>query len=229
MVQAGKEAAFGIQSIHNPASDFTPRGDGKWWRSLREGTAAPRGAVGCCGREAILPPASSPQSRPTSNQRRRGAVDRPPIPHPETSPLAPAGSIPEVRGAARTTGRNRASLPPHAAGPPPTHRSSNPPTPSFPPPTLIELSSLPRMPLRQLWREMRATPFSALLYPLDHFHVSCIPYSQWRNQAEAFCEVMVARASVTAFSRTSTVRALAERSDCLIFPQHFSMGLKSGE
>ena len=129
MVQAGKEAAFGIQSIHNPASDFTPRGDGKWWRSLREGTAAPRGAVGCCGREAILPPASSPQSRPTSNQRRRGAVDRPPIPHPETSPLAPAGSIPEVRGAARTTGRNRASLPPHAAGDPPTARA----TPQRPP------------------------------------------------------------------------------------------------
>ena len=129
MVQAGKEAAFGIQSIHNPASDFTPRGDGKWWRSLREGTAAPRGAVGCCGREAILPPASSPQSRPTSNQRRRGAVDRPPIPHPETSPLAPAGSIPEVRGAARTTGRNRASLPPHAAGAPPTARA----TPQRPP------------------------------------------------------------------------------------------------
>ena len=53
----------------------------------------------------------------------------PPYPAPRNFPLAPAGSIPEVRGAARTTGRNRASLPPHAAGDPPTARS----TPQRPP------------------------------------------------------------------------------------------------
>jgi len=125
-----KEAAFGIQSIHNPASDFTPRGDGKWWRSLREGTAAPRGAVGCCGREAILPPASSPQSRPTSNQRRRGAVDRPPIPPPETSPwlpLAPSQKCAERRE--QRVGTEPPSLTTPPGPPPPTARA----TPQRPP------------------------------------------------------------------------------------------------
>src|SRR3972149_6435013 len=64
---------------------------------------------------------------------------------------------------------------------------------------------------------------------LEHFHICCIPYPQWANQAEAFCEVMEARACATAASRTSTVRAWAERSDCFTFAQHCSIGLKSGE
>ena len=134
MVQAGKEAAFGIQSIHNPASDFTPRGDGKWWRSLREGTAAPRGAVGCCGREAILPPASSPQSRPTSNQRRRGAVDRPPIPPPETPPwlpLAPSQKCAERRE--QRVGTEPPSLPTPPGTPPPLDQPPNALLPSADP------------------------------------------------------------------------------------------------
>ena len=64
---------------------------------------------------------------------------------------------------------------------------------------------------------------------LEHFSCYCIAYPQWANQAEALLPVTWAKASVMAASRLSTVRALAERSCCLIFDHACSMGLKSGE
>ena len=64
---------------------------------------------------------------------------------------------------------------------------------------------------------------------LEHFHGYCRPYPQCENHAKAFSAVMAARASLIAFCKASTVRALAERSNCLIFDQACSMGLKSGE
>src|SRR5271157_1411624 len=64
---------------------------------------------------------------------------------------------------------------------------------------------------------------------LEHFSCYCIAYPQWANQAEALLPVTWDKASVMAASRLSTVRALAERSCCLIFDHACSMGLKSGE
>ena len=64
---------------------------------------------------------------------------------------------------------------------------------------------------------------------LEHFSCYCIAYPQWANQAEALLAVTWARAWEMAASKLSTVRALAERSCCLIFDQACSMGLKSGE
>ena len=64
---------------------------------------------------------------------------------------------------------------------------------------------------------------------LEHFQRYCRPYPQCENQAEALSAVMARRASARAPSRASTLRALAERSHCLIFDQACSMGLKSGE
>ncbi len=64
---------------------------------------------------------------------------------------------------------------------------------------------------------------------LERFQSYCRPYPQCENQAKAFSAVTATRASAMARSRASTVRALAERSHCLIFDQACSMGLKSGE
>jgi PAS domain-containing protein len=69
----------------------------------------------------------------------------------------------------------------------------------------------------------------ALSAALELFSCYCIAYPQWANQAEALLAVTWVKASVMAASRLSTVRALAERSCCLIFDQACSMGLKSGE
>ena len=74
-----------------------------------------------------------------------------------------------------------------------------------------------------------ARPALDRLRDLEHFSCYCIAYPQWANQAEALLPVTWAKASVMAASRLSTVRALAERSCCLIFDHACSMGLKSGE
>jgi hypothetical protein len=49
------------------------------------------------------------------------------------------------------------------------------------------------------------------------------------NQATAFAEVIALRASATAASNPSAVRALRERTNCLTFDEACSMGFKSGE
>src|SRR5271165_1080309 len=77
--------------------------------------------------------------------------------------------------------------------------------------------------------EILAASFMSFRSELEHFSCYCIAYPQWANQAEALLAVTWAKASVIAASRLSTVRALAERSCCLIFDHACSMGLKSGE
>src|SRR5271157_4805452 len=76
---------------------------------------------------------------------------------------------------------------------------------------------------------LELTPSSPPRTVLEHFSCYCIAYPQWANQAEALLPVTWDKASVMAASRLSTVRALAERSCCLIFDHACSMGLKSGE
>jgi hypothetical protein len=73
------------------------------------------------------------------------------------------------------------------------------------------------------------TKAATVLDELEHFSCYCIAYPQWANQAEALLAVTSVKAWVMAASRLSTVRALAERSWCLIFDHACSMGLKSGE
>src|SRR5271166_4034799 len=78
-------------------------------------------------------------------------------------------------------------------------------------------------------REAMAFRFYCATGGLERFSCYCIVYPQWANQADALLAVTWARAWVRAASRLCRVRALAERSCCLIFDQACSMGLKSGE
>src|SRR5215475_69296 len=56
----------------------------------------------------------------------------------------------------------------------------------------------------------------------------CYKQPQWANQPLASCGVIMARASVMAWSRTSRVRAAFARKMAVNFDQPFSIGDKSG-
>ena len=134
MVRAGKEAAFGIQSIHNPASDFTPRGDGKWWRSLREGTAAPRGRLVVAGgrrsfRRPLRPSLCQP---PTSAGEALWTAPLSRTPKlPPWLPLAPSQKCAERRE--QRVGTEPPSLPTPPGTPPPLEQPPNALLPSADP------------------------------------------------------------------------------------------------
>jgi hypothetical protein len=68
-----------------------------------------------------------------------------------------------------------------------------------------------------------------LSHALRRITHQCTAYPQCANQARASDSVIEAKASLRACSNASTVRAFAFLSEVLIFDQHFSIGLRSGE
>ena len=81
--------------------------------------------------------------------------------------------------------------------------------------------------------EQLATPGSTRLTAatlhLKRFAFYCTGYPQCTNQPRMSATVIVSSACLIASISASTVRALARRNHVLIFDQHCSIGLKSGE